>query len=558
MDYPHTTKAIEYAEGVISGEIVAGKLAKNACKRFISDLEQAASGDSDYYFSSEKAEKACRFIEKLPHTKGRWASKGETMRLEGWQSFIVVNIFGWLRLKDDLRRFREVYCEIARKNGKSALASAIGLYMFLADDEYGAEVYSGATTERQSWEVFRPAREICKRTPALVEHYDVEVNAKNLNVMSNGARFEPLIGKPGDGASPSCAIVDEYHEHDTPDLYETMQTGMGAREQPLMFVITTAGSNLGGACYEKRRDVVRILDGSVQDDTIFAIIFAADEDDQWDSEEALRKANPNYDVSVSGDFLLQQMAIARRSASKQNHFKTKHLNLWVGARTAWMNMLAWQRQKKSGLTLSDFAGEPCRVACDLANKTDVAAISILFKRDNKSYLFSKYYAPEGAAEENDKYREFETTGHLTITPGNATDYGFIEEEIKQLATDFDVIDVAFDPWQASYLSTRLAAEGLEVVEYRQTVQNMSEPMKEIEAEVLDDRFYHDGNPVTTWMVGNVVAKMDAKENVYPRKENDNDKHCKIDGVVAAIMAMGRAMLDEDNSSAYDERELLIV
>ena len=540
MDKPHTQAALDYAQGVVAGDIVAGKYVRLACSRFIADLDR-----DDLAFDEGAANRAINFICRLPHTKGKWASKRETLTLEPWQKFIVCNLFGFY-FPDGSRRFRTAYNEIPRKNGKSALAAGVGLYCFCADGEFGAEVYSGATNERQAWEVFRPMKIMVERTPDLKNHYDIEVNAKNLHILSSGSKAEPLIGKPGDGSSPSCAIVDEYHEHDSDDLYDTMETGMGARENPLMFIITTAGSNLGGPCHDKRADMIRILEGNVEDDSMFGIIFGIDEGDQWDSVESLKKANPNFGVSVNEKFLVQQMEQARRSASKQNAFRTKHLNEWVGARTVWMNMLAWQRQKKD--RLEEFALSPCHMAVDLASRKDVAAISLLFKKGEHYFTLQRFYAPESAALDNDKYKNYSIAGEMILTPGNQTDQAFIEEEIKDLCKKYDVRSIGFDDWQADYLMTRLMDCGLPVINYNQTVKNMSTPMKELEAAVLDGKLWHDGNGCMTWMMGNVTAKLDAKDNIYPRKEKEQDK---IDGPVALIMAMGRWLADGQIGS-FDE------
>jgi len=539
MNKAHPARALAYAESVVSGETPSCKWVRLACARFISDLER-----DDVWFDETAAQKAVNFIQTLPHTKGKWASKKELLNLSDWQVFAVCSIFGWKR--GDFRRFRLAFLLIARKNGKSALAAAIGLYMFVADGEFGSEIYSGATTEKQAWEVFRPAKLMVDRTPQLKAHYDVEVNAKNMVILSNGSRFEPLVGNPGDGSSPSCAIVDEYHEHANDELFQTMETGMGAREQPLMLVISTAGSNLAGPCYEMQRDVERVLEGQIQDDSIFGLIFTCDEDDEWDSDDALIKANPNLDISVSGEFLRHQRDQARRSAVKQNHFRTKHLNQWVGARTAWMNMLAWQRQK-SDFSIEDMTGSPCWIAVDLASKRDVAALVMLFLKDGHYYLKPRFYAPESAAEENQKYRDFHTAGELILTPGNMTDYAYIEADLLDLMKRVDMQDAAFDDWQANYLMTRLMDSGVNVVDYNQTVKNMSEPMKELDARVASRELWHDGNQMMTWMMGNVTAKIDAKENIYPRKEREGEK---IDGPVAAIMAMGRALQGSEKPKEY--------
>lgn len=546
-------RARRYAKAVVAGEISACAYVKLACQRFLDDLKRQTIDDFPYRFDEEKANRVVSFMEKMPHTKGKWASKSELLHLEDWQCFIECNLFGWLHVETGLRRFRSSYEEVPRKNGKSIRIAARGIYLFAADGECGAEVYSGATSERQAHEVYRPAWQMVHKLPGLRARFDIEQsgNPKNPGTMYTTAdmsKFETMIGKPGDGASPHGALIDEYHEHDTDDMVDTMQTGMGAREQPLLSIITTAGSNLGGPCYEKRRDIIRILERQVVDETVFGIIYGIDVGDDWTALSSLKKANPNYGVSVFPDFLTAQLTEAKRSATKQNAFKTKHLNEWVGARTIWMNMLAWQRQKRE-MREEDFDNlrpARCWIACDLASKKDVAAVHLLFELPGRQFFASpRFYAPEAAAEENEKYREFATGGHLTLTPGNMTDYAFIEEEILALAARFNVQDIAFDDWQANYLMTRLQQRGLKIVEYNQTVKNMSEPMKEVEARVLARTLWHDANPCMTWMMGNVAARIDAKENIYPRKDNENDPRCKIDGPVSLIMAMGRAILNED-------------
>jgi phage terminase large subunit-like protein len=308
-----------------------------------------------------------------------------------------------------------------------------------------------------------------------------------------------------------------------------------------MSAITTAGSNLNGPCYEKRMDAVRVLEGSIEDDTLFAIIYCADEGDEWDSDAAMLKANPNLDVSVNRDFLIAQRNKARRSAEMQNSYKTKHLNLWCGSSISWMNMVAWQKQKRE-YVMDTFAHQRAWIGVDLASKKDLAAIAVLVPRGNEFFTFFDFFAPEAAMEENPKYRNL--AQYITFTPGNATDYAFIQARIEQLAAHFEIAEVAFDPWQAQFLMQRLLERGLPVTEFPHQVRTFSDPMKEVEALVLDGRLYH-CNPVVDWMMGNVVVKQDAKENIYPTKERKNDDKQKIDGVVALIMAMGRYLNSRD-------------
>jgi phage terminase large subunit-like protein len=545
-------KAKGYALAVVNGDIDVCKYVRLACQRFINDL---AREDWPYEFRSELADRAINFMQLMPHTKGKWAAKKERLILEPWQCFIEANLFGWVSKETGSRRFREAYEEEPRKNGKSLRLAARGLYLFCADGEAGAEVYSGATTEKQAHEIFRPAWQMAQKLPSLCSRFGIEQagNSKNpgpMYVINDMSRFEPMIGRPGDGSSPHGALIDEYHEHDTDQMVDAMQTGMGSREQPLLSIITTAGTNLGGPCYEKRKDVIRILEGGAEDETVFGIIYGLDEGiDKWDDPASLKKANPNYNVSVFGDFLLAQLAQARRSATKQNAFRTKHLNEWVGAKTAWMNMLAWQRQKRS-LNIDDFVGVPCRMAVDLSSKKDVTAVNLTFQKGDEYYAFWKFFAPESALEENDKYREFMTSGHLEITDGSMIDQEVIENYLVECNEKFDVIDVAFDEWQADYMMVRVAEKKITPIKFPFNVRHISEPMKQLEALVLSGKYFHDGNPMMTWMMGNVAAKIDVRENIFPNKDRPNDPRCKIDGVAVALMSMGRWLIETPAAPEY--------
>lgn len=539
--------AADYADGVLAGENPAGEYVKAACRRFLNDLER------DDLELTEDGDRWCRLLSKLPHVKGRWAAKSEKFEPSPWQVFCTVNLYGWKWKATGRRRFREGYIEVPRKNGKSFWVAGLGIGHLTIDDEYGAEVYCGATTEKQAWEVFRPAKQICERFQELREKYGIEVNAKTLNRLQTGDRFEPVIGKPGDGASPSCGIADEFHEHADSDLVDTFTTGMGAREQPMMLYITTAGSDMGGPCYAKRADVIQILNGGVEDDSIFGIIYTLDENDDWDTVEALRKANPNFGVSVQEEFLLGQLAQARRSATKQVAYKTKHLNLWVGAKAAWMNMLAFQACRKR-IDLDQFKGRRCYVAIDLASKTDIASMSILFPPENggKFAAFVRHYLPEETIQERARYQAWHAEGWLTATPGNVTDFGYIEDDLEELKSQFQIESVPYDPFQATQFSTRMLERGFPMVEYGATVKNFSEPMKLLEALILEKRIEFDMDPVLVWMFGNVVAKVDKKDNIFPDKERVENK---IDGVVATIMAMGRYVQNNDGPSIYETRGL---
>lgn len=569
----HSEKAMRYARDVVLGKIPNCKYVIRACQRFLDDLEKQKSAKWPYKYDNASADRACRFMEKMPHTKGKWAAKGLLLKLEPWQCFIECNLFGWVHKKTGLRRFRTCFeCE-PRKSGKSMRLAARGIYLFAADGEAGAEVYSGATSEKQAYEIYRPAWMMVSKLPTMQDQFNISLsgNAKNpgpMFVMDDMSKFETVIGKPGDGASPHAALVDEYHEHDTDHMIDAMQTGMGAREQPLLSIITTAGSNLAGPCYEMQQDMQRILDGVVEDDTIFCIMYGIDPEDAWDDPASLIKANPNWGVSVFPDFLMAQLEQAKRSASKQNAFRTKHLNEWVGAKTAWMNMTAWARQvMPENMLKSDnfkdvkdvpvdiikmayFKDYPCRVAADLASRKDVTAVDVTFEKDGHYYSFKKFFVPEAAAEENEKYNEFVLINELETTDGAAVDQSAVEEYIELVVTYFKVIDVAFDDWQADYMMNRLSKKKYEVIKFGFNTENVTEPMKNLEALVLDAKYWHDGNRMMTWMMANVTAKEDRRGNIFPNKARPGDPKCKIDGVAVAIMSLGRWMVGDAPKKEY--------
>ena len=548
-------RAEAYADAVIAGKKPACKYAKQACRRFRSDLNRKD------ILLLDSAEKWCGFVEKLPHVKGAWAAKQELIKLSDWQIFCIVNLYGWHWKKSGRRRFTEGYIEVPRKNGKSLFAAALGLGHLVLDNEHGAEVYCGATSEKQAWEVFRPAHQICERDHELREHYGIDLRAKNIHILRTGSRFQPVIGKPGDGASPSCAIVDEFHEHQTSDLIDTFQTGMGARQNPMLLAVTTAGADVGGPCYARRSDIIRILDGTVEDDRMFGIIYTLDEEDQWDTVEAIKKANPNFDVSVDADFLKGQLEQARRSATKQNAFKTKHLNVWVGAMAGWMNMLAYQACRKSALKLEDNKGRLAFVGLDMASKSDITSKAIVFPPDEKVSkwrVFMRHYLPEDTIMEGGgtRYKAWHADGWLTATPGNVTDLDYVKDDMAELKSACEIKEIAFDPFQVLHFASQMVDDGYPMVEYGQTVKNFSQAMKEVEGLILQRQVEFDMDPVMLWMMGNVVAKLDKKDNIFPNKDRPENK---IDGAIALIMAAARAFAHlGTGDSVYNKRDMLVL
>lgn len=560
----HAERAERYARDVISGRIVAGLLVRLACQRHLADLAKQDDEGFPFRFDAAAANTVCRFVELMPHVKGRWARQHLKIKLEDWQCFVVCAPFGWRRKADGLRRFRRVYIEVARKNAKSTLTAGLGNYMLAADDEHGAEVYSGATTEKQAWEVFGPARLMAKGTDDFRAFYGVEVNAKTLTIPLKAAKFEPVIGNPGDGASPSFAITDEYHEHKSSDQYDTMVTGMGSRDQPMSWVITTAGADTSGPCYDLRGEVVNVLEGTVENDELFGIVYTIDEGDDWTSEEALQKANPNMGVSVRKDYLLSQIRDAVNNPRKQSAAKTKHLNVWITAASPFFNLEHWNALADASLRPEQFHGEPCSVAFDLASKLDLCATVKVFTRQIEGvthyYAFLRAYLPEARVQAPglEHYAGWASAGHLIATPGNITDYDYIEADIKEDAELFDIYVLNADPHNATQLLTHL--QGFlgedKVLEFPQTVLRLSEPMKQTQALIEDGRLHHDGNPAFAWGISNVTAQEDRNSNVFPRKERPQNK---IDPAVALIMAIAGTMsADIEEKSVYESRGLTVV
>ncbi len=571
---PFAAIAHGYARDVVAGVVPACKSIRLQAKRHLDELEASKREGFPFRFDEDKAARPCRFIERLPHSKGEWAAGGQRLKLEPWQVWIIACTFGWVHESSGLRRFRVLFPVIPRKNGKSAIAAGVGLYMLCADGEFGAEIYSGATTQKQALEVFKPAQLMCRRTPALRARFGIEVSAHTLVRVEDASKFETIIGSPGDGQSPSCSIHDEYHEHADDGQVETMRTGMGARRQPLQILITTAGINLAGPCYarvleeRKRLEGVGLTEAEIAErarfglgagpaltDVVFFAEWTIDEDDDWKSEAALRKANPNFGVSVKAEFLIAEQRDAIARPRRAGHFKTKHLNLWVSTKAAFFDVEAWRRCKDvnlpvraiEALRLEQFLGRRAIASLDLSSKVDLAALDLLIlpigakaTADDPFIVLTWYFLPADTVADNATYSGWHEDGLLTVTDGSIIDYDEILELLREISTIVALEQVAYDPFQATYLVTTMMKEGFPVLEYRPTAVNFSEPMKELDALSRSRRIVHGGCPILEWQISNVVTQVDARGNVYPRKP-EGQAHLKIDSVVALIMGVGVAL-----------------
>jgi phage terminase large subunit-like protein len=552
--------ATTYARQVLSGEIPAGKYTKLACQRHLDDLDQQAHELYPWKYDPYQATKACLFIEQCPQVKGKQWS-GKKLILEPWQAFIVCSVFGWLSKSSGLRRYRTVYVEVAKGNGKSALLSAICIYMGFVQGEAMGETYSAATTREQAKIVFASAQQMLRQMPELCRRAGIEVGKHAIYQESSGSTFKPLSSDAGgiEGSTPSFTCFDELHAADSRDLFDNLSTATGKRDNSLLWIITTAGSNRAGVCFEQHEYLKKILDGVFTDDAFFGVIFHADDKDDVFTEIAWRKANPNLGVSVSIDDLKTKARKATQVASAQPAFRTKHCNQWVSTDSAWMDMQRFLACADPNLKESDFYHQRCVFGLDLAAKIDLAAcVKIFWKHtDGKVhyYVFGRYWIPQARidASKNASIKGWAIDGWLQTFPGEENDFDLMEKAIKDDSKNFDVDRIAFDPAYTSGIPQHLTKDGYPTVEVLQRVQFLSEPMKELEAAVYGGRFHYNGDPVLTWAVSNVVCHPDKNENLFPNKENSEQK---IDPVSALLTGMNQVLALVPQSKTPRRTEVL--
>ena len=555
MDY--VDKAERYIKKVITGKIDACLFVRQACTRQVNDLKKKKTKKFPYIFDRKKANRVCQFIENLSHVKG--VKAGEPVHLEDWQCFILTTVFGWLK-EDGARRFTQTYIEVPRGNGKSTLCSGIALYMECADGEQGAEVYSFATTREQAGIVFGDALAMARGNKDFKNYFGVTCLNHSVIVLGTNSKFMAKSSDAGtlDGLNTHCGIIDELHAHKTRHVYDVVISSIGKRAQPLVFCITTAGFYLHGICMERRKTTAKVLAGAVSIDSLFGIIYTIDEDDDWKTEKAVIKANPNWGVSVNPDIMRGELANALVNTSAQKNYLTKHLDVWVNSDSAWLDMAKYNACIDTSFTPEDYAGKPCIYGVDLASKLDLSAVIKLFWKKNQDdglihyYVWADFFLPSDTVKNsgNTSYYGWVEDGHLRTTDGAITDIGQIEQFIIEDYKKFDTLSVAYDPMQATQMAQGLLQDGAPMVELYQNLKNLSEPMKTLQALMYSGRLHVLNNPVLHWNAANVVAHTDAKENIFPRKEKPEDK---IDGIVALIMAFNQAIfLDVENN--YIDRD----
>lgn len=518
------------------------------------------------WFDEAAGHRVVEFVERYcRHSKGEWA--GRPIVLEVWQRELVIVLFGWRRA-DGTRRYRLAYIEIARKNAKSTLAAAIGLYLTLGDHEPGAEVYASATKKDQAKIVHGAAEAMVKQSPALKKYLRTYRN--NIHCLKLGSKFEPLGADSDtlDGLNPHGNIVDETHAHKDRALWDVLQTAQGARRQPLTIAITTAGvydpESLGWQLHDY---AVKVLEGAIEDDRFFAYIAAMDEGDDWRDEAAWEKANPNLGVSIKREYLQEQCAQAEQQPSFLNTFLRLHGDRWTQQLTRWISLEAWNLCADAPLSLD---GRIVFGGLDLSTKIDMSALTLLSLAPDGVYdLWFRFWVPEELVHERERrhegpsYAAWLRDGSLIATPGNVIDYEFIRADILEHAKRMKLKQIGYDPWNAEQLATQLMdalnparqESGFQMVSMRQGMATLSEPSKEFEKLTIARKLRHGGHPVMRWMVANVTTRTDANGNIAPDKSSSVGK---IDGVVSTILALGRAILTTPKRSVYERRDPVVI
>jgi len=538
-----------YAEKILSGKIKGGHFAKKMVERYISDLARQGDKKFPYRFDLERAVRPVNFIETMCyHVRGEWASRREKVHLELWQKFIIMNIFGWI-CEDGYRRFVDAYIKIARKNGKSFFAAAIGLYMFIADGEHGAEIYSVATKRDQANEVFHVAKQMVDVNNNFAGF--VTSFRNNLHITKTFSKYESLSSDYDsmDGKGIHYASIDEYHAHKTKDLYRVIRSSSGSRRQPLFFVITTAGNNLSAPCFEDESYFKRILDGYNHNESQFCAIYDMDKGDDWRDKKNWIKANPNLGVSVFQKDLDTQYRKASDVLTDQNEFKTKRLNIWLNNRSAWMSSDIWNRNIGK-FDLSEYDGHDCVCSFDLSMTTDITAVTYLFKDiEKEKYIFHhNFYIPGSNIIEKERcdkvpYRTWEKEGFVNIINGEIIDYTVVCADIIKNAKRFKIKEIVYDPYNAGQVTNTLEDAGIQCIAVKQGMGNISPAAKEFHTQAVAGRMVHD-NRCMDWMIGCTDIYQDTMGNIRPLKPKYNQTGKRIDGVITSIMALSRFLVRE--------------
>lgn len=514
------------------------------------------------HYDKGKADRAVTFIQNLCHTKGKWA--GTPFTLLPWQEQIVRDIFGIVK-ENGKRQFLTAYVEIPKKQGKSELAAAVALYLLYADNEQSAEVYGAACDRNQASIVFDVAKQMVQMSPALMRRSKITAAQKRIVNYSNNGYYQVLSAETGTkhGLNVSGLVFDEIHAQPNRQLYDVLTKGSGdAREQPLFFIITTAGTNKNSICYELHTKALDLLDGRKNDPSFYPVVYGLGIEDDWTDEANWYKANPSLGHTISIDRVREAYQNALDNPAEENVFKQLRLNIWTSATVCWIPEHIYDRGNRP-IDLDDLYGRECFGGLDLSSTSDITALSLVFppRSEEESYIVLPFFwLPEETLElrcrhDHVLYDVWKRQGFINTTEGNVVHYGFIEKFIEDLGERYNIKEIAFDRWNATQMVQNLEDMGFTVVPFGQGYKDMSPPSKELYKLLMEGRINHGGNPVLKWMAQNVVMHQDPAGNIKPDKDKSTEK---IDGIVATIMALDRAIRCQDATSVYDTRGLLFI
>lgn len=515
------------------------------------------------HYDKAKADRAVTFIENLCHTKGKWA--GKRFWLLPWQEQLIRDIFGIVK-PDANRQFRTAFVEICKKVGKSELAAAIALYLLYADNEPSAEVYGAAADRQQASIVFDVARQMVEKSPALMKRSKLMSATKRIVNYGNAGFYQVLSAEVGSkhGFSISGLVFDEIHTQPNRQLYDVLtKYSSDARQNPLHFIITTAGNDRHSIAFELHTKAIDILEGRRVDPTFYPVVYGLKDDEDWEDEANWYKVNPSLGYTVDIERLRDAYREAKQNPADEITFKWLRMNMWVSSTISWIPDAIFMKGNEP-IDMRLLEGRDCYAGLDLSSTGDITALVLIFpprNSDEKYILVPYFWVPEETIPQRVKansvpYDVWEKQGHLLATEGNVIHYDFIEKFICDLGKKYHILEIAVDRWNATQMIQNLEGAGFTMVPFGQGFASMSTPTKEFYRLLMEGQIIHGGHPVLRWMAGNVVIETDAAENIKVTKAKSKEK---IDGIVASIMALDRCIRNqgETQGSVYDERGLLV-
>ena len=515
------------------------------------------------HYDKKKADRAVTFIENLCHTKGKWA--GTRFWLLPWQEQLIRDIFGIVK-PDGNRQFRTAFVEICKKVGKSELAAAVALYLLYADNEPSAEVYGAAADRQQASIVFDVARQMVEMSPALMKRSKLMSATKRIVNYGNAGFYQVLSAEVGSkhGFSISGLVFDEIHTQPNRQLYDVLtKYSSDARQNPLHFIITTAGNDRHSIAFELHTKAIDIIEGRRVDPTFYPVVYGLKDDEDWEDEANWYKVNPSLGYTVDIERLRDAYREAKQNPADEITFKWLRMNMWVSSTTSWIPDAIFMKGNEP-IDMRILEGRDCYAGLDLSSTGDITALVLMFPPRNaeeKYILVPYFWVPEETIPQRVKansvpYDVWEKQGYLLATEGNVIHYDFIEKFICDLAEKYHILEIAVDRWNATHMIQNLEDQGFTMVPFGQGFASMSTPTKEFYRLLMEGQIIHAGHPVLRWMAGNVVVETDAAENIKVTKAKSKEK---IDGIVASIMALDRCLRNEgeQQGSVYDQRGLLV-